>query len=80
MHQMSQHTTQNVPLYGRPEYSVESTSNPHQSLGLAATFSSPSGVDHRVEGFWDGSTTWRARFSPGELGEWRLVLDSNGTT
>ena len=32
---------------------------------------SPSGQEHRVEAFWDGGASWRARFAPDEEGRWR---------
>ncbi len=32
---------------------------------------SPTGEEHRVEAFWDGGSTWRTRFAPGEVGRWR---------
>ncbi|HZB24795.1 MAG TPA: DUF4038 domain-containing protein [Vicinamibacterales bacterium] len=34
------------------------------------TFRSPSGTAHTVDGFWDGGTTWRVRYSPAEVGGW----------
>lgn len=34
------------------------------------TFSSPSGRQRTVRGFWDGGRTWKVRFMPDELGTW----------
>ncbi|MEN2282192.1 DUF4038 domain-containing protein [Algoriphagus sp. SE2] len=33
-------------------------------------FSSPSGIEKTVRGFWDGGRTWKVRFMPDELGTW----------
>lgn len=39
-----------------------------------------SGASLRLPTFWDGSTTWRCRFAPTELGEWTYsVGDKRGT-
>ena len=35
-----------------------------------ATFTSPTGRELRVNGFWDGDTAWKIRFAPDETGEW----------
>ncbi|MGI5818703.1 MAG: DUF4038 domain-containing protein [Armatimonadota bacterium] len=32
---------------------------------------SPSGVEQKVDAFWDGGARWLARFAPGETGRWR---------
>ncbi len=34
------------------------------------TFTAPSGRERIVRGFWDGGTTWKARFCPDEQGAW----------
>lgn len=34
------------------------------------TFMAPSGRERVVRGFWDGGTTWKARFCPDEQGAW----------
>jgi hypothetical protein len=44
--------------------------NPVQNVSLEATFKSPSGEVHKVQGFWDGDHTWRVRFAPNEVGRW----------
>lgn len=62
-----------IPQWGRFEASLTSTfvySNPIQDARLSVTFTSPSGQTRRVEGFWDGGQTWRARFSPDAVGLW----------
>lgn len=45
--------------------------NPFWDVDCAATFVSPSGAKKRADAFWDGGRTWRVRFCPGEIGEWR---------
>jgi len=65
-----------VPLWTRFEASFESQrayDNPLQQVELQATFVSPSGKKQTVLGFWDGGKTWRARFSPEEVGEWKYT-------
>lgn len=45
--------------------------NPIQDLRtFEITFTSPTGIVKTINGFWDGGTTWRARFLPCETGEW----------
>ena len=45
--------------------------NPVQEVrSFEVTFTSPTGVKKTINGFWDGETTWRARFMPGETGTW----------
>jgi hypothetical protein len=63
----------NIGLWQRGEWSLESSKvydNPLQEASLSATFTSPSGKQHNVYGFWDGDKTWCVRFAPDELGEW----------
>jgi hypothetical protein len=45
--------------------------DPLRSVRLEAEFTAPSGRLYHVPGFWDGGTTWRVRFAPGEVGSWR---------
>jgi Protein of unknown function (DUF4038)/Domain of unknown function (DUF5060)/Putative collagen-binding domain of a collagenase len=62
-----------VPRWGRFEASFTSARpvrNPLQEAELYVTFTAPSREAHTVQGFWDGGTTWRVRFSPGEIGAW----------
>lgn len=37
---------------------------------FTATFTSPSGREWTVDGFWDGERDWKVRFRPDELGSW----------
>lgn len=40
---------------------------------LNVIFTSPSGKQYTVPGFWDGGRTWRVRFAPTEYGVWKYV-------
>jgi|WetSurMetagenome_2_1015567.scaffolds.fasta_scaffold00001_446 hypothetical protein len=45
--------------------------NPVQDLKIfEIRFTSPSGLSRTINGFWDGRTTWKARFMPDEAGRW----------
>ena len=69
----SNNSLENVGKWQRFEQSFMSTkqyANPLQETELWVTFVSPSGRHHKVEGFWDGNTTWRVRFAPDEVGDW----------
>jgi hypothetical protein len=60
-------------LYQRSEWRLESSKdypNALQDVSLHAHFTSPSGRQHHVYGFWDGGSTWRIRFTPDETGSW----------
>jgi hypothetical protein len=62
-----------VPRWGLFEASFTSTrqtDNPFQDTELFVTFTGPAKQSRTVRGFWDGGTTWRVRFSPGEAGTW----------
>lgn len=57
--------------------------NPYdpEQLDLRAVFLSPQGKEWKINGFYDGET-WRVRFAPNELGQWRyrlLATDKTGT-
>src|SRR3954447_7422234 len=70
-----------VHRWGRWEGTFESATdydNPMQDVDLRATLTSPAGVEHQDRGFWDGGRTWRVRFSPDEVGEWRYQLATPG--
>lgn len=53
-------------------------SNPFTDASLVGEFTSPSGKVLRIDGFYDGGTTWRLRFAPSEVGEWSYVLHGAG--
>lgn len=65
-----------APLWGRFDQSFTGNyryENPLQDVEFTVTFTSPSGQEHAVDGFWDGGYDWRVRFMPGEQGVWRFV-------
>lgn len=37
------------------------------------TFTSPTGREKKVNGFWDGDKNWKVRFAPNEKGMWTFV-------
>jgi len=45
-------------------------SDPFADVVVSLTFTSPSGRESVVDGFYDGGRTWRARFCPDEVGRW----------
>ncbi len=72
----------NVAQYTRFEQSFTSSSdyaNPPQQATLRVTFTAPSGQTRTVDGFWDGGSTWRVRFSPNEIGIWRYTTACSDT-
>jgi hypothetical protein len=36
-----------------------------------AIFTSPTGRELRINGFWDGAISWKIRFAPDEIGSWQ---------
>ncbi|MEZ0333281.1 MAG: DUF5060 domain-containing protein [Gemmatimonadales bacterium] len=50
-------------------------SNPYTQTGVTATFSGPDGPK-TVNGFWDGGTTWKIRFTPTAEGTWTYLTRS----
>lgn len=47
--------------------------NPVQEVRFfEITFTSPCGLKKTINGFWDGGTTWKARFMPDEAGKWEF--------
>jgi hypothetical protein len=60
--------------------SSESYENPVQDVTvMEVTFISPSGITKTINGFWDGSTTGKARFMPGETGTWTFETKCSDT-
>lgn len=45
--------------------------NPFWDVDVSVRFTAPSGRTLAADAFWDGRRTWRVRFSPDEVGEWR---------
>jgi len=72
-----------VPKWGRFEQSFKSEvlySNALQDATLTVLFTSPLGETNLVYGFWDGGTTWRVRFSPGQPGRWTYKTTCSDTS
>jgi hypothetical protein len=72
-----------TPIWGRYEVELRAGAerrDPVREARVTARITSPSGGTSEVEGFWDGGRTWRARFSPDELGRWswETVSDEQG--
>ena len=44
--------------------------NPLQDVTLRVEFTGPDGGQRHCEGFWDGDSIWRVRFSSDKMGEW----------
>jgi hypothetical protein len=62
---------QAVPLWGRWEQTFVASTTATPETQFAIDLTSPSGKVFNATGFWDGGTTWRARFMPVEVGTWR---------
>ncbi len=52
--------------YENPLYDVES---------FTVQFTSPTGREKNILGFWDGGATWRVRFMPDEPGTWTYITE-----
>ena len=48
-------------------------------ITVTAEFIGPDGQEVAVHGFWDGDSTWRVRFAPGQLGEWAYSIHAFNT-
>lgn len=44
--------------------------NPFQDVDVTVEVTSPSGTRQKIDAFWDGGRTWRARVAATERGEW----------
>jgi len=54
--------------------------NPIQDIKiLEVTFTSPTGVEKTIHGFWDGGKVWKARFMPDETGQWSFITNCSDT-
>jgi hypothetical protein len=60
-----------IPLWSRWEQVFQADKSAVPEVELFVEFTSPSGKLSTVSGFWDGETTWRARFRPDETGSWK---------
>ena len=65
-----------IPKWGRFEQTYVSSvvyADAPQQATLTFLFTSPLGQTNRVDAFWDGGQTWRARFSPNQAGRWSYL-------
>ena len=76
-HSTSSSSSVQVPQWSIFEHGFRSEllyGNPlHEVASFRITFTSPSGSERQVDGFWDGGHDWRVRFMPDEAGEWQYV-------
>lgn len=70
-----------VPRWEMHEFALTGRAhvhNPFRDAALVGEFTSPSGKEVIVDGFYDGGESWRLRFAPDEEGEWRYRLRGEG--
>jgi hypothetical protein len=54
--------------------------NPIQDVKFfEVTFTSPSGIQKTINGFWDGGDVWKSRFMPFETGRWTYETKCSDT-
>ncbi|MBD3180685.1 DUF4038 domain-containing protein [Candidatus Poribacteria bacterium] len=51
--------------------------NPLQEVSMQVDFTSPDGIKHNLNGFWDGGKSWKVRFSPTTTGTWSYKTQSS---
>ena len=77
--------SETIALYERLEVNIFMQNavflNPYdpEEIDLSAIFTSPSGVEWRIFGFYDdyiGRDQWKVRFSPNEAGTWTYQLNA----
>jgi Domain of unknown function (DUF5060) len=71
-----------VPRYDIFELSVDHNgvySNNFFDVDLDAKFRSPTGIEHRIKGFFYGGHLWKVRFRPDEVGTWTYFYSFTGT-
>ncbi|GEM_PF-2289437 len=69
-----------VLLYKPFEIRLSTTTshgNPYHDVSLTGVFTSPSGRQRRLKGFWNGGRNWVVRFSPTEAGSWAYRTESS---
>lgn len=77
-----------VPRYASIEFTLfleAEYMNPYDAreIRLDGTFTAPNGAETIIPGFWDGTESWRFRFTPSQEGDWRYQLsitDGRGTS
>lgn len=50
--------------------------NPYVESSAEATLTAPDGSTRVAPLFWDGGETWKLRFAPDRVGEWRWAVRS----
>ncbi|MDZ7366939.1 MAG: fibronectin type III domain-containing protein [candidate division KSB1 bacterium] len=69
-----------VLLYKPFEIQLSTTTNygnPYHDASLTGVFTSPSGQQMRLKGFWNGGRNWVVRFAPTEVGSWTYRTESS---
>lgn len=51
--------------------------NPFADIDVSCVFTSPSKREFTIPVFYDGKSTWRVRFTPKEVGEWKYRVYTN---
>jgi len=69
---LEQWRTGDIQLHGNGRYL-----NPFLEVDVTAVFIGPGGRELRLIGFWDGEDSWKVRFAPTAIGEWRYRITSN---
>ncbi|MBM3459328.1 MAG: DUF4038 domain-containing protein, partial [Armatimonadetes bacterium] len=67
-----------TPLWGCWEATWQAAATLPSDREIAVRLKAPSGRERLRSAFWDGGTTWRVRFAPDEVGEWRYAVDGAG--
>jgi hypothetical protein len=78
-HPIAHRAGSDVPRWGLVDATFTSSrtyENPLQDAKVRVTFTAPSKRTQTVDGFWDGGTTWRVRFSPDEVGTWTYLTSA----
>jgi hypothetical protein len=69
-----------TPLFSVHEVELRASGsygNPYLELEADVVLTAPgAGAKHTAPLFWDGDATWRFRFSPNQIGEWRWTVRS----
>lgn len=67
--------------YEIPFVSTKTYDNPLYDIKyFKATFTSPTGRNKTVHGFWDGGRDWKIRFQPDEQGRWTYLTTCSDTS
>jgi hypothetical protein len=71
-----------LQCYGRfelPLVSGRTYAHPHRDVRVWCEFTSPTGSQHRHEGYWNGGSDYRVRFAPPEAGRWHYRTSCSDT-